>query len=88
MKSAFSKIELQTGMCFLENKQNVFRMIDRPAQDINREMVKKIVFLTEVFIKETELKARKAAAEKANSEIRGTQNAIVADSMINNYKFD
>lgn len=88
IKTAFGRIELTTGKCFLENKQNVFRMIDRPAQEINREMTKNIVFLVEVFTTETEIKARKAAAEKANAEIRATQNAIVADSRINNYKFD
>ena len=88
IKTAFSRIELTTGMCFLENKQNVFRIIDRPVQEINKEMTKNIVFLVEVFIKETEIMARKAAAEKANAEIRATHNAVVADSMINNYKFD
>ena len=88
IKSAFGKIELKTGMCFLENKQNVFRMTDRPMQDINREMTKNIVFLVEVFTQEFRITERRKATEKANAEIRATQNAIVADSLINNYKFD
>lgn len=88
IKNAFGRIELTTGKCFLENKRNVFRMIDRSSQEINKEMVKNVVFLTEVFTKETEIKARRNATETANTEIRTTHNAIVADSIINNYKFD
>lgn len=88
IKKAFAKIELQKGECFLENKKNVYRMIDRPMQDINKEMVKNIVFLVSVFENEFKITNREKEIEKRNAEIRATQNAIVADSMINNYKLD
>lgn len=88
IKEAFSQIELQTGKCFFENKKNVFRMIDRSAKEINSEMVKKVVFMVEVFKRDTQLIARESKIAHANAAIRAMHNAVVADSRIHNYKLD
>ena len=61
IKDAFNKIELQKGRCFLENKKNVYRMIDKPIKDVNREMIDNVVFLTNFFKNQFRIIERKKA---------------------------
>ena len=63
IKDSFAKIELQTGRCFLENFKNVYRKIDRPAKEINKEFVSNVVFLVNHFKRSIEFGKRKAARE-------------------------
>ena len=88
VKDAFAKIELQTGRCFLENFKNVYRKIDRPAKEINKEFVSNVVFLVDHFKRSLEFDKRKAAREAWEKEVRANNNVVVADSLIGGYKFD
>ena len=82
IKLSFSKIELQVGRCFLENKRNVYRKIDRPVSEINKEMISNIVFLVNHFKRDFELTERKNLIEKQNAEIRANNHPVIADHLI------
>lgn len=88
IKQSFNRIDLKIGRCFLENKKNVFRMIDKSSKDINKEMVSNIVFLVNHFKRDFELTERKILVEKQNAEIRENNHPIIADHLINGYSLD
>ena len=87
-KDSFAKIELQTGRCFLENFKNVYRQVERPAKEINKEFISNVVFLVDHFKRSVEFDKRKAAREAWEKEVRANNNVVVADSLIGGYKFD
>ena len=88
IKDSFDKIELTTGRCFLENFKNVYRKIDRPAKEINKEFISNVVFLVNHFKRSVEFDKRKASREAWEKEVRANNNVVVADSLIGGYKFD
>lgn len=88
IKDSFAKIELTTGKCFLENFKNVYRQVERPAKEINKEFISNVVFLVNHFKREIEFANKKAKREAWEKEVRANNNVVVADSIIGGYKFD